>query len=316
MSQTGSSAIPEDALVVAFDLDDTLWRTSHLYQQGAEELGSLLSDYINPKKVPELLEKFHEQNLPLNGYGADAYGMSMLDTAEHVLGEVDSRTISDIKKICERIREDSAVPLEGAQEALDVMAATGVTMIAVTKGQHSEQSRKLERSGLADKFEHLFVLKNKTADAYRTVMAAIKTPPERYIQIGDSISSDVLPVLEAGGRAIYVKPPVDCWEDRDIKLPEGVPSTTNLSEACHWVEEWVQERQAPITTDLLHPVAAATPSINRNLAKKYKKEILQMKRTRKYSNQQIGDRYGLSSSAVSRITRGMPRKVRNQRGGY
>lgn len=304
--------LPTTCLVVGVDLDDTLWPTSHLYQAGAEKLGEALSDYATPDEVAAAVEEVHAANVPVNGYGAKAYQKSLLGAAQRIAGKPDRSTRKLIKTVCARIREDPATPSDGVPEALEAMSATGVRLVAVTKGEHREQSKKLKRSGLADKFERLFVLKQKNAAKYLSVMKETGTPAGSYVQIGDSITSDVLPVIEAGGRAILVAPDEPCWEDSDLMLPQGVPTVGNLMDTCGWLRRWNKNGQQPEHHSAAQHYTPPTPQRTTKPRKQRNndKQIRAMKRTRRYTNQEIADHFDdVEVWHVNRVTRGMPRKL-------
>jgi putative hydrolase of the HAD superfamily len=195
--------------VVAFDGDDTLWHNESVFSIVHEGFRDLLARYGDPAVVDERLYATEMANLRLFGYGVKAFTLSMIETAIDLsAGRVDA---GDIARIIDAGKDMLAHPvdvLEGVEAALDAVAAAGHRLMVITKGDLFDQEAKLARSGLADRFWRVAIVANKDAGTYRRLLADHGVDPARFVMVGNSVPSDVLPVLEVGGRAVYVPHPL------------------------------------------------------------------------------------------------------------
>lgn len=190
--------------LVALDADDTLWHNEPLYTSTREQFSALLSRY-EPAGVPDDgLYEVELRNLEHFGYGVKGFVLSMIETAiELTDGRLES---ADVRTIIEWGRHMLASPVElldGVQEAVADLA-TRYPIILLTKGDLLHQETKLARSGLGPLFKGIEIVSEKNAHVYRSVMKRYAVPGERFVMVGNSLRSDILPVLEAGGHAVYV----------------------------------------------------------------------------------------------------------------
>ena len=190
--------------LVALDADDTLWHNEPLYTSARERFCELLRRY-EPAGVPD--ERLHEvemRNLQHFGYGVKGFLLSMIETAiELTDGRLES---ADVRTVIGWGREMLISPvrlLDGVAEAIDALARS-FPLILVTKGDLLHQETKLAGSGLGSYFKGIEIVSEKDARLYRTVMTRYGVAPERFVMVGNSLRSDILPVLEAGGHAVYV----------------------------------------------------------------------------------------------------------------
>jgi putative hydrolase of the HAD superfamily len=190
--------------LVAFDADDTLWHNEPFYTTTRERFRTLLSKYGTEIPLDERLYEIELRNLRHFGYGVKGFVLSMIETAiELTGGRLES---ADVRTLIEWGREMLASPvelLEGARETIEAVAAV-YPLVLVTKGDLLHQESKLARSGLGEFFKGIEVVSEKDARIYRAVMARYAVASERFVMIGNSLRSDVLPVLEAGGHAVHV----------------------------------------------------------------------------------------------------------------
>jgi putative hydrolase of the HAD superfamily len=190
--------------LVALDADDTLWHNEPLYTTTREQFGALLSRY-EPSGVPDdRLYDVEVRNLEHFGYGVKGFVLSMIETAiELTDGRIES---TDLKAIIDWGRHMLSSPVElldGVREAVEDLAAR-YPVILLTKGDLLHQETKLARSGLGQLFKGIEIVSEKDAHVYRSVMKRYAVPGERFVMVGNSLRSDILPVLEAGGHAVYV----------------------------------------------------------------------------------------------------------------
>lgn len=190
--------------LVALDADDTLWHNEPMYTSARERFCALLSRY-EPAGIPD--ERLHEveiRNLQHFGYGVKGFVLSMIETAiELTDGRLES---ADVRAIIEFGREMLAAPvtlLEGVREAIEELAAS-FPLILITKGDLLHQETKLAGSGLGGHFTGIEIVSEKDADLYRSVMRRRGVEPARFVMVGNSLRSDILPALEAGAHAVYI----------------------------------------------------------------------------------------------------------------
>jgi putative hydrolase of the HAD superfamily len=190
--------------LVALDADDTLWHNEPLYTSTREQFRALLMEYEPAALVDERLYETELRNLQHFGYGVKGFLLSMIETAiELTNGRLDS---ADVQRIIGWGREMLASPvtlLEGVAEAVQTLAES-FPLVLLTKGDLMDQESKLARSGLGVHFTGIEIVSEKDARIYRNVMKRYAVPPERFVMVGNSLRSDILPVLEAGGHAVYV----------------------------------------------------------------------------------------------------------------
>ena len=190
--------------IVALDADDTLWHNEPLYTSARERFCALLSRY-EPAGIPdERLHQIEMRNLQHFGYGVKGFVLSMIETAiELTDGRLES---GDVRSIMEWGREMLASPvtlLDGVRDAVTELAGS-FPLILVTKGDLLHQETKLASSGLGPHFTGIDIVSEKKTDVYRGVMRRYGVEPGRFVMVGNSLRSDILPVLEAGAHAVYI----------------------------------------------------------------------------------------------------------------
>ncbi len=190
--------------LVALDADDTLWHNEPLYTSTREQFRALLGRYEPVELLDEQLYQVELRNLQHFGYGVKGFVLSMIETAiELTGGRIESL---DVQKIIGwgRVMVGSPVELlDGVGEAVETLART-VPLILLTKGDLLHQETKLARSGLGSHFKGVEIVSEKDAGVYRAVMAKYSVAPDRFVMVGNSLRSDILPVIEAGAHAVYV----------------------------------------------------------------------------------------------------------------
>ena len=199
--------------VVAFDGDDTLWHSESHFVDAHERFCALIAPYVDDRAlVDEHVVATERDNLALYGYGAKAFTLSLVESAlmltdSRITGE-EIRAILDIGK---GLLEHPVELLDGVEDVVAELAGTGRRLIVVTKGDLFHQEAKVAGSGLADRFDRVEIVSEKNADTYRRVMDAVDVTPGGFLMIGNSVRSDVLPVVELGGHAAHL-PYTYTWE--------------------------------------------------------------------------------------------------------
>ena len=190
--------------LVALDADDTLWHNEPLYTGCREQFHALLARYIPDGTFEEQLYRVEMRNLAHFGYGVKGFVLSMIETAiELTEGRIET---ADISTIIEWGRQMLGAPIElldGVREAVETLASD-YAIILVTKGDLLHQETKLARSGLGHLFRGIEIVSEKDPAVYRRIMDRYAVAPDRFVMVGNSLRSDVLPVIQAGGHAVFV----------------------------------------------------------------------------------------------------------------
>lgn len=190
--------------VIGFDADDTLWVNEPYYQELERQLCSLMVDYLPSEMVSKELFKTEMQNMELYGYGAKAFILSVVETAIKVSREkvpaTVIQTIIDLGK--ELINRDIEL-LDGIEQLLPQLQGK-YRLIVATKGDLLDQERKLRKSGLLPYFHHIEIMSDKQEADYKKLLSRLDISPEQFLMVGNSLKSDILPVLSIGGKGVYV----------------------------------------------------------------------------------------------------------------
>jgi putative hydrolase of the HAD superfamily len=190
--------------LIGLDADDTLWHNEPLFTSRREQFCAMLARYEPHGVAEETLYATEMRNLRHFGYGVKGFVLSMIETAiELTDGRLES---SDVRTIIEWGREMLAGPirlLDGVGEAVESLARD-YPLILVTKGDLLDQETKLARSGLGHLFKGIEIVSDKNADVYRRLLARYAVPAERFVMVGNSLRSDILPAVEAGAHAVHV----------------------------------------------------------------------------------------------------------------
>lgn len=190
--------------VIGFDADDTLWVNETYFRDAEIEFAKLLSQYETINKIDQELFKMEIKNLPLYGYGVKGFMLSMVEMAlELSNGEVSNKTIGAILDIGKDMLNKPVELLDGVTEVLDILSKN-YRLIVATKGDLLDQERKLEKSNLNGYFHHIEVLSDKKEENYQNLLNHLDINPAEFLMIGNSLKSDILPLLNIGAQAIHV----------------------------------------------------------------------------------------------------------------
>ena len=197
--------------MIAFDADDTLWHNEVYYQDALEELKTILSEWAKADAVIDRLNEIELRNLPIYGYGIKAFVLSMIETAFLVSGgQMRGDTIEKILSIGRTMLNAVVLPRDNVKETLQKLSEMYPLMV-ITKGDLLDQTRKIERSGLRDYFSLVEIVNDKTPDSYLEVLNKYHLNPENFLMVGNSLRSDILPILQLGGTAVHI-PAESTWE--------------------------------------------------------------------------------------------------------
>lgn len=189
---------------IGFDADDTLWVNETYFRQAEEEFASLLDGYETKNTIDQELFKMEMRNLNLYGYGIKGFVLSMIESAlELSNNRVPAQSIADILNIGKKMISHKLELLDGVEEVLHQLQGK-YRLLVLTKGDLLDQERKLERSGLLDYFHHVEVLSDKKEINYKRLLEHLEIDVSEFLMVGNSLKSDVLPILNIGARAVHV----------------------------------------------------------------------------------------------------------------
>jgi len=190
--------------VVVFDADDTLWVNEPYFREAEDKFCDLLTDYLPPHNLNKELYKVEMNNLGLYGYGIKAFMLSQIEAAMEITnGKLDPLVVSRIIDNGRELLEKPIELLDGVEEVL-LALQDRYRLVVATKGDLLDQERKLKKSGLESYFHHIEILSEKKEENYSKLIAHLDVAPEEFVMIGNSLKSDVLPVLNLGAYAIHV----------------------------------------------------------------------------------------------------------------
>lgn len=225
---------------IAFDADDTLWRNEEYYLEGRAQFFRILERYgLHPEQMSRF-DRFEVDNIPYFGYGAMSFILSMIELAIEITEEqIHPRDIQEIIQLGKDMLTHEIILFEGVEPLLASLAADYPLML-ITKGDLFHQQRKFEASGLKGYFKALEVVSEKDPGVYGEILTRYQIPPSKFLMIGNSLRSDILPVLELGGWALHL---VDhpTWSHEDDPLAEGAPERYLEAEDIRAVQNALQQ---------------------------------------------------------------------------
>jgi putative hydrolase of the HAD superfamily len=237
--------------LVALDADDTLWHNEPLYTGTRERFRELLAKYEPSGVLDDRLYEVELRNLRHFGYGVKGFVLSLIESAiEMTDGRLET---ADVSRIIEWGREMLVSPvelLEGVRDVAEQLAAM-YPLILVTKGDLLHQETKLAGSGLGHLFQGLEVVSEKDERIYRNLIARHGVPPNRFVMVGNSLRSDILPALDAGAHAVYI-PYAISWVHERIS-PEAM-SAMMTNARCHQIAQF---RELPALIQRLETTTGA-----------------------------------------------------------
>ena len=190
--------------VVAFDADDTLWVNEHYFRKTEEAFCQLLEGYLSMHDLERELMRTELDNLPLYGYGVKGFTLSMVEAAIRITsGTLSVEIIDKILDLGKSLLNEPIELLNGVEEVLESLQGK-YRLVVATKGDLLDQERKLRKSGLSKYFHHIEIMSEKDDANYLKLIRHLDIKPAELLMVGNSLKSDILPVLNIGGSAIYV----------------------------------------------------------------------------------------------------------------
>lgn len=224
--------------LIAFDGDDTLWHNERSYRAGRDRFHKLLAAsgvVLSAEDIDACIDRTELQNLGHYGYGVSSFVLSLIETAIAVTGgRVTGADLRGLIDLAKQMLTEEVELFENAHEAVTALAASHSLML-ITKGDLLHQTSKVDRSGLRDRFRFVEVVSAKTPAVYASILARHGVDPGRFLMVGNSVKSDVLPVVELGGWAVHV-PAALSWSHEDAEVPGAArPRCLELRTLAHLV---------------------------------------------------------------------------------
>ncbi|WP_299049456.1 HAD family hydrolase [uncultured Polaribacter sp.] len=196
--------LPKTITVIAFDADDTLWVNETYFREAELEFAKLLAQYETANKIDQELFKTEIKNLTQYGYGIKGFILSMIECALELSNyQISPGTIAKIINIGKEMLEKPIELLDGVEEVL-IKLQGKYKLIVATKGDLLDQERKLEKSNLSHYFHHIEVMSDKKEKDYQKLIQHLDIQPSELLMIGNSLKSDVLPLVKIGASAIHI----------------------------------------------------------------------------------------------------------------
>jgi len=207
--------------VVGFDGDDTLWHSETRFHVTQGEFHELLKQHVPEADADRRLAEMELKNLGIYGYGVKSFTLSMLETAiELTEGQIPASDLKVILGWGKRMLMEPTELLDGVEETLHKLSPS-YDMLLITKGDLFDQESKLAQSGLGDLFLGVEILTEKNVDSYRGVFRRRSIQPEDFVMVGNSLRSDVVPVVSLGGHAVHI--PYEVTWDHEHVPEEEMP---------------------------------------------------------------------------------------------
>ena len=205
---------------IGFDADDTLWVNETYFRDAEEKFAALLEGYETKNRIHQELYKKEIKNLELYGYGIKGFMLSMIEAAlELSNNEVSQATVNKILNLGKEMILHPVEILDGVEEVLHNLKQK-YRLLVLTKGDLLDQERKLERSGLSAYFQHVEVLSDKKEKNYQQLLKHLEIDVKEFLMIGNSLKSDVLPLLNIGVKAVHV-PFHTTWQHEEVSVEEN-----------------------------------------------------------------------------------------------
>lgn len=219
---------------IAFDADDTLWVNEPYFRKAELAFCELMKDYLPAEQCNRLLFEVEMQNLALYGYGIKPFTLSLIEAAIRFSeGKVPISAIDELIKRGKQMLNEPVEVLDGVKDTLQKLNGD-YKLVMATKGDLLDQERKLIKSGLERYFHHIEIVSDKTEKQYSKLIKHLEVEPEEFLMVGNSVKSDILPVLNIGGHAFHI-PFHTTWAHEMVKEPVDHPNFRLLNSATEMI---------------------------------------------------------------------------------
>lgn len=233
---------------IAFDADDTLWHNERIFLSAKEKYKRLLAKYHDENWVEERLDKAEMRNIRHFGYGIKGFTLSMIETAvELTEGRVKG---SEVQEIIGYAREMLASPielLEGVRETIEELSS-GYKLMVITQGDLFDQESKLARSGIGDCFDDVEIVSKKNREVYLKIASRYQIDLQKFLMVGNSLKSDILPVVEIGSNAIHIPYETE-WFHEAVQDDDLIDKEFTEITSIRRLPDWLAKRKSGIKAD-------------------------------------------------------------------
>ncbi len=230
----------KNAPVVALDADDTLWKNEEYFRDAEHRFVDLVRPTcdLDEAAIVDHLLGVERQNVDIYGYGVKGFTLSMLECAHELSGgTIEPAPLREILALGQAVLRHPVELLDGVADAIDELRAT-YTLLLITKGDLVHQQNKIDASGLADRFAATHIVAEKDPVSYAAVLDDHGVAATDFVMVGNSVKSDVLPVIELGGQGVHV-PYHMTWAAEVVEAPtEDFPVIDSLADLAPLLESW------------------------------------------------------------------------------
>jgi putative hydrolase of the HAD superfamily len=221
----------EGIRLVGFDGDDTLWRSEDYYRGAQQDFEAIVGRYVDLADAHERLYAVEKRNLALFGYGVKGMVLSMIEAAVEITdARVSSRDLHRIVAMGKTLLQHPVELLPGIREAVEAIGAEH-ELVLITKGDLFHQEAKVKQSGLADLFRRIEIVSEKDAATYARLFDEFELQPHQFAMVGNSLRSDIAPVLALGGWGVYMPYHVTWAHEAEAEVAEDAPRLRRVEDA-------------------------------------------------------------------------------------
>ena len=212
---------PTGIAMIGFDADDTLWRSQDYFDDAQAQFERIVSAYVDLADVGKRLYEYESRNIAFFGYGVKGMALSMVEAAVDITGaRISAADIHRIVVLAKELLRHPVDVLDGVRAAVAAVAAE-YPVVLITKGDLFHQEQKVRDSGLADLFRRIEVVSEKDPPTYARLLEEFGVPAGRFLMVGNSLRSDIAPVLELGGWGVHVPYHTTWMHEADAQLRHG-----------------------------------------------------------------------------------------------
>ena len=214
-------SIRDGIALVGFDADDTLWRSQDYFDDAQLQFERIVAAYVDLTDAGERLYAVEKRNIALFGYGVKGMVLSMIEAAVEITGaRISAADLHRIVELGKALLQHPVELLPGVREAVQCIAADW-PVVLITKGDLFHQEAKVRDSGLSDMFRRIEIVSEKDAATYARLFAEFGIAPAQFAMVGNSLRSDIAPVLELGGWGVHVPYHTTWAHEADAQLKSG-----------------------------------------------------------------------------------------------
>jgi putative hydrolase of the HAD superfamily len=226
--------------LIAFDADDTLWHNEHWYYEARDRFRELMARYDVNGSVDERADYYEVANIEYYGYGVMSFVLSLIEAAVELTdGAISGEDVGELLELGKHMLTDDVRVFAGVRETLEQLSDHYPLML-ITKGDLLHQRNKVASSGLEPYFRYVEVVSHKTPRDYGRILERHQIEPSRFLMVGNSLRSDVVPVAELGGWAVHV-PTESTWVHEIVDLPQNLNGRVFEVERIGQIPELVRQ---------------------------------------------------------------------------